>query len=321
MLPGTILFGIYNIAKKKVLDVHKPPAGAATMLLMCGAGASALLIGIITMGTPTIPLKFWAPFLVTATLNIGIQYGSVLALKYADVSLVVPIAATVPLWVIWLSYWMLGEWPTFWGKIGIIMIAVGAYVLNLQGGTEALPQRLAAVLPKRFHEHVGFYLGPWLRLFGNTGVRVALATAWLGAISLNFNKLAIEQAGPFVFSGFAYLFVALSLAVTQLVGDAWRRRPSRSTSPEPPKQQEPVSPRWLVPGWRLLLPIGMLLGLVSASLNSGYAYGIVPYVGSFHRLQIFWTVLLAGTLLGEQRMWERLAASLILCVGAALLSF
>lgn len=228
------------------------------------------------------------------------MYGQVRSLQIADASLVGPISATMPLFVIFVSFFLLGEWPTFWGHVGIILIALGSYVLNLQAPKVELPEWIARIIPTAQHERVRYYLNPWLNLFSNRGVQIALGTAYLGAFAVNFDKLATIAANPFLFTGLVFAVVSVATALTKRSGGAWTIG---------------------LPAMRTILIVGILQGFAASLMNAGFYYGIVPYVGSLKRTSVFWTIIFAGTFLGERHMLGRLAGALILYIGVALLAF
>ena len=54
------------------------------------------------------------------------------AIKISPLSLTVPFLSLTPVCLIIIPYIMLGELVSFWGGIGILMIALGSYTLNLK---------------------------------------------------------------------------------------------------------------------------------------------------------------------------------------------
>lgn len=300
IIVGALVAASHVVILRKLLRGIKLDAAVVTAIRSAGASLSSLIIGFAWAGSPNIETAFWKPFAATAVLNIGIMYGQVRSLQLADASLVGPISSTMPLLVIFMSLLILGEWPTFWGRIGIVFIAFGSYVLNLQAPKVGLPGWIARFTPTSQQARVQYYLNPWLHLFSNRGVQIALGIAYLGAIAVNFDKLATLASNPFLFTGLTFAVVSAATAL--------------------PKRSRGV---WAIglPAMRMVLLVGVLQGLAVSLMNAGYYYGIVPYVGSLKRTSIFWTVIFAGTFLGESHMWGRLGGALILYFGVALLAF
>lgn len=304
---GLVLFGglvqaSYFVLLKKLFNDRKVDAAVASSIIAFGSAVIPLAISLVWDRGLVVNEKFWLPFFATALLNIVIVYGGVKALSLADASLVSPISAATPMFVIVMSYIILGEWPSAWGRVGIILIALGSYVLNLQAPRAELPSWVARHLPDKARETVRFFMNPWLHLFSNAGVRIALGVAYVSAIAVNFDKLATINSNPFVFTGGVYSVVAIATAI--------------------PKFRSPEA--WRSVGVKIfigLIVVGVLQGCAAVLYNTGYFYGIVPYVSSLKRTQILWTVLFAGIFLSEKQTRSRLLGAFILFAGAALLAF
>lgn len=200
-----------------------------------------------------------------------------------------------------MSWLILREWPTFWGRVGIACIALGSYILYLKGSDVALPVPLARILPHAWRAPVLFYGAPWLRIFSSKGARLALLTAYLGAVCVNFDKLATLRASPMIYTGGAFLVVSSFVYIWSRVSGRWQTIEKRHMTP--------------------LLVVGIITGLCAILMNAGYLYGIVPYVGALKRTQIFWTVLFSGMFLGEKNTALRMTGATIIFLGTALIIF
>lgn len=311
VLGGAVLFAIMNVLKAKaVKPLEKKGYGldavVVTAVTTLAASVISFAAGLIVVGLPQIKVSsditsgFLQAFAVTAVINIFIQYGNTKAMQYGDASLVVPVASTMPMFAIVMAFAVLQEWPTFWGRIGIALVAIGSYVLNLQGPKQTLPKWMQQLLPEPWQPQINYYLNPWLRLFSNRGVQIALGVAYAGAISSTFDKVATLASDPFFFSGSVYGFVFLTLALPKALNGEWKGLITRAP---------------------YLLLTGAFHGLANCMYGFGYYYGLVPYVGALKRTQIFWTVLFAGTILKEEHMRGRLVGATILYVGVTLLAF
>ena len=301
---GAFLWGFANVIKSKLLrglDVHEDVMVVGMSL---GIVLFCLAFQVFWHGFtwPVIESNFWLAFLVTAILNIGIQYWSIRALKIEDASIVVPLAATMPAWVILMSWILLGEWPTLYGRIGITLVAVGAYILNLKGSNVRLPKLLGRAIPDRWHSTIVFYFAPWLRLASSKGARLALITAYLGAIAINFDKISTLASNPMIFEAGAFAFVGLFVYFWSKQSGRWDKLDKSHFR-------------------SVVFGIGLTMGMSSILMATGFFYGIVPYVGTLKRTQIFWTVILAGVILGEKHIAVKTAGAFIIFVGSLLLAF
>lgn len=301
VLGGALLHAWSNIAKKKLLgeEVHED---LIAVVAMAGASLVGFIGSFVIYGAPTIQRGFWVPFAIVAVLNVFIQYLDLLALKIEDAGVVVPLASATPMFLILMSWVILKESPSTWGRTGIGFIALGAYVLYLDGRPVGLPRMLQR-LPDVWQPKVAYWGGPWLRLFSSKGARLALLVAYLGSVAISFDKLVVVNSNPLFRTGATFTFVALSILVYSRQRGVWQGIPKgRSTLLK-------------------ILLVGIALGAADALYSTGYLYGIAAYVGSLKRTQILWSVILAWLILKEGSPRQRIAGGAIMFAGAALISF
>jgi uncharacterized membrane protein len=67
------------------------------------------------------------------------------AIKISPLSLTVPFLSLTPVCLIIIPYIMLGELVSFWGGIGILMIALGSYTLNLKEMSKGFLEPIKAI--------------------------------------------------------------------------------------------------------------------------------------------------------------------------------
>lgn len=300
VLSGAVLWAVSNVLKKKLLTsaVHEDYMSVVIFLTTAAVGFVNCLV---FYGIPHIQADFWPAFAITAFINIFIQYLNIKALKYEDASIVAPLSSSMPLFLIFMSYVILGEYPTFWGRIGIATIALGAYVLYLGGEGVEIPNILKPFIPQRYEKTISYWAGPWIRLFSSKGARYALIVAWCGAFTINFDKIASLNSNPLFFSAAAFLFVACSIYGYSWVNGTWKTIQKHST--------------WSLVG------VGVVFGIAANLMTMGIIESIVPYNGALKRTQILWTVVLAFLFLGEKYVVQRLVGSVIIITGIVLLGF
>ena len=189
VLGGALFHAGSNIASKKFLNkglhVH-----LVTVVTVAGAALVGFTGSIIFYGLPTIQRGFWIPFVIAAVLNVFIQYLHVKALSMEDASVIIPLSSATPMFLILMSWVILRESPSTWGRMGIGLLSLGAYILYLDGREVELPQMLRR-LPKTWQPKLAYWGGPWLRLFSSKGARLALFTAYLASIAISFDKLVV----------------------------------------------------------------------------------------------------------------------------------
>ena len=102
-------------------------------------GVVVLLPILWVVGIPTLQPGFWLALLIGGGLNILAFTLYVRALKLADLSLTVPLVTLTPLFLLVTSPLLVQEWPTWADGIGVVLLVIGSYVLNLNLGTRQHP--------------------------------------------------------------------------------------------------------------------------------------------------------------------------------------
>ncbi len=132
---------------------------------------------LLFFGIPDIGSLF-LPFLV---LNSMMQvFTTVLfmkAIKHSDLSIVSPMITFTPLFLLISSPLMLGEFPSTFGILGIVLIVLGSYMLNLK------------------ERHHGL-MAPFRALMSEKGPRYMLIVAVLFSITANIDKVGVLDSSP-----------------------------------------------------------------------------------------------------------------------------
>lgn len=302
VIGGAFLWSVTLIIQKHFLKEKKVGPEVMTVAVMLGAGLASFVFQLILVGIPKVSMNFWVPFAITAILNIVIQYGAIKAQALEDVSITSALGGLTPLFVVLTSWILLGEFPTTYGLLGIIVITLGVYTFNLKGGDIKLSARLQGIIPERLHQSVLFYGAPLIRLFSSKGAILALLTAILASIALIFDKMAVLNSNPMIFTGGAFLVVAISVyGVSKATGN-WKKLDKSHF-------------------WSLFATGLIFLGMATVLMNSGFFFGIVPYVGALKRIQIVFTVIFASIFLGEKYGALRLLSAAMIVIGILFLAF
>src|SRR4030043_88520 len=121
VLVGAFFWGINNILRKHFLNKAKEEniyvVDEMVVGTMLGAGIFSIIVQFATQGPPKISEGFWIPFLITAVLNIGIQYLGVKATDIGNVSIVAALQSITPILTVASSWIILKESPTILGLI------------------------------------------------------------------------------------------------------------------------------------------------------------------------------------------------------------
>ena len=210
-------------------------------------------------------------------------------------SLSVPILDTTPAAVIFLSWWILGQKPAPTGYIGIILLVIGTYILNL-----------SAFVDKAYQGRwtLRSFFAPFTEAFRKRGIRLAFCAAALGCVAINFDGMAARSMSP---------FLALALALTpSLIVNFIRARSGGVLS----QLRNPNRMDFLMKIYPII--VGTMLCLYWWSLTNL----IVPYQATLKRMETLFVFFLAYFLLKERKNPHmRFVATVIIITGAILVTF
>lgn len=122
---------------------------------------------------------FWENIIVCALLAIAGNTLIVMALKSTDLSVLGPINAYKSIVSVILGIFMLGEFPTAMGVVGVLMILFGSYFVIEND-------------PNKHDKNIFF------KFFGNKGVLLRIAALILSATEAIFLKKALLLSSPLV---------------------------------------------------------------------------------------------------------------------------
>lgn len=284
-LTGAVAQAAYSTGVKVLL-----PRISQYFIAGCSFLVASCVLGILSSlaGVPELSSGFLSAVAVTVAINILATILSYQALSTSDLSLCLPMLAFTPVFLVLTSFVILGEVPSVVGMCGIFLVATGSFLLA------------SGEPPTSF-------LAPLVTLLRNAGVRMMLIVAFLYSISVNYDKVVVETAGPIFGSTVVYGLLAASfLAITAVEGVRG------NVMPVP----EGVSNRSII----ILIAIGFVLAIEAISINLAYTLSIVPYVISIKRLSIFFAVLFGGFLLKEGSLRPRALGSLVMVAGTVLIA-
>ena len=170
-------------------EIHPFVLGAAVTFVAGVLLAPVLLI----KGFPDIRDGFLVSFTISVFLNVLATWLSYKAFKTGDFSLVAPMFATTPLFLIPIAYIQFGEVPSLAGYVGIVLIVVGIYILKIKEGTSMIE--------------------PFRRIYSDIAVRYALFAAFVFSISSVSVKVAVQASSPLFLTVNASLSIGLVFAV------------------------------------------------------------------------------------------------------------
>jgi drug/metabolite transporter (DMT)-like permease len=161
-----------------------------------------------------LPLAFWLWILALVPLEVAAMLLYMRAIRDHPLALTVPYLAFTPVFVILTGYLLLGERVSLRGTGGIVLVVVGAWMLNLRHARLREWRSWGAPLAAIVHE---------------PGSRMMLGVALLYSLTATMGKGALRYMAPEHFG--AFYFVLLGIAATalfagprpRLLRSLWRR--------------------------------------------------------------------------------------------------
>ena len=284
VLTGTF-FGLQSILLKILSGYFSQTVILKNLFLIAGI----LLLPAIFFGQIEFrPLPFFITFLISLTLNI-VAYSLLLeAISNYPISIVMPFVGLTPLFLTFTSYLILDERLTKLKILGIILIVMGAFILQL-------PENWR---PKN-----------WRTAFNwrEKGIWLMVLVAFIWSITASVEKIAVRSSSPEFYGA----TIHLALGAAFVILEKWFRK----------KKNEKTLISTQGSGKKILI---LLLGLISASLAWCQLVAIkityVSYVIAFKRAGIIVSTLLAFFVLKERNYVKAISGTVLIIVGATLIT-
>jgi len=241
-----------------------------------------LLPLLLFIQIPDIDTVFWYALLTSVSLNVITSILYMKAIKISPLSLTIPMIALTPMFLLLTSPLIAGEFPSSFGIIGIFLIVLGAYTLNVQKVSKG-------------------FLSPFKALKKEKGPIIMLCVAFIYSITANMDKVAIQHSSPFFFLIVANIFLSSILFPIVL----FKSR----------KNLHQISPNI-----KSLVPIGLFSALTLIFQFNALVLAIVPYVISIKRTSIIFSSLYGFFIFKEKHMRERLSGAIIMVLGILLIT-
>jgi drug/metabolite transporter (DMT)-like permease len=247
------------------------------------AFALPIFVGMLAFeGLPAVAGSFYWALGVSLGVNVIAWPLFVRAVQISDISLVMPLVALTPVFVIGVEFVLLGELPSGTGLWGILLITLGAYVLNINRQTAGL-------------------LEPLTSLASDRGALYMLLVAALWSVSATVEKIAVGSSSP----DFYLTSLGLGFSLVFVVVLAFRV--------EAPLKN-------LRTHWLKLAGAGILTGLMAVFQMRAIAETpLVNYVISIKRAGMLVSVLAGWLIFGEENILFRAFGAVLMIAGVVLI--
>ena len=249
---------------------------------MMGFTLPILLPLLLIIDIPPLNVQFWFALLVSGSINVVAWILYVKAINLADLSLTVPLITFTPLFLLITSPIIVQEVPTLTDALGILMIVIGSYILNLKNRSQG-------------------YLAPFKALLSQKGPKLMLCVAGIWSISANVDKIGVQNSSPTVWAIALFSFVALGMLPIALAK-------SRHNFKQIPKH------------FLALVPIGIFNSAAILFQMRAIDMALVAQVIAVKRTSALITVFLGYLIFKEAGIRERASGAAIMIFGVVLIT-
>ncbi len=246
------------------------------------AFALPFLILILVFNYPKhIDSNVYMVAIVNAILYVGSTFLFLKALNISELSVSLPMLSFTPLFLLFISYFALKELPSLVGFIGIILIVIGAYIINLRSGKGIL--------------------NPFKSIFMVKGSFYILIVAFVWSLTSILFKKGILMSSPVYFVTLVYFLVTVGMIPFLLI-----------------KMKDKVKD--MKSNFRHLFYFGIFSGLMNLTASFAMLYAIVPYVISLKRTSLIFSILIGYFYFSEKNIRNAMIGTFIMLIGGVLIT-
>lgn len=285
--PLTMICAFCIASADAAVKKYLPDYAAWDLLLVRFTVPAILLLPLAFLfPLPPVPPEFmWLMALLTL-LEIGAMLLYVQAITSSPLHLTLPYLSFTPVFNIGTGYLFLGESVTWLGAGGVVLVFMGAYLLNLPTFSLRSQQLWA----------------PVKAIWANHGSRLMLLAAAIYSLTSVLSKRAMIYADPVSFGPFYFVVIGIAvLIITSII------RP-RSLSV---LKKRPI-PTMLV---------GTLMAIMVVTHFLAISMVEVAYMLSVKRSSLLFGIIYGALLFAEKNLQKNLLAGSIMLCGVVLLLF
>ncbi|MFO7793648.1 MAG: EamA family transporter [Candidatus Nanohaloarchaea archaeon] len=241
-----------------------------------------LALAILIFGIPSLSSNFWMAISFDVPAGVAATVLYMKAIKASDISLMSPLAAISPALVLVSSPFIVQEFPSVLGLIGVMVTTVGLYILKLN----KIDRDWSAPIRSLFHEDGSKFMVGMLLIY---------------AISAPVGKLGVEASSPVMYSTALHIGQILFLTPLMIFKSRKWKNEVRNNG-------------------KALAGIGLLSGAASVIQMAAYTYTLVVYVIAIKRSGILISTLVGGKIFDEEHVKQRLIGATIILLGLILVA-
>jgi len=242
-----------------------------------------LLPILIFIDIPPIDWIFVGAMAICVIIDLISTFLYMRALQIAPLSLTVPYLGLTPLFLLVIPTLVLGETLSLAGILGVILISIGTYLLQIDRAKYGLFE-------------------PWLTIFKNRGSLYMFIVAVCYAVTATFGKLAIQHSSPLFFAIVYFFLLAVGFTPFALISCKGK-----------------IKPLFQFPMKRI--QIGLAMALMAICHFTAIGMIQVAYMISLKRLSLLFAILYGWWFFNEKNIQARLVGGTIIIVGAVCIAF
>lgn len=228
-----------------------------------------------------IPTDFWIIVVLNSFINAAATVLFWQGLKISDLSLAIPLVNFIPIFVLLISPFMSGELPTLLGIVGVIIVTIGTYFVNLD-------------------QKVNYFWQPIQSVFYQKGQRLVLIVTLIWSISSILDKKAVMLTSPLFYLSSFYLLTMLMLLPILII-----------------RHKKNIKRSVLLP----LAGMGIIGGLAHLTQYYAVTLTLVSYVVAVKSSSVLFTIILGYFLFKEKNIKQRMAGSIVMLIGVLIIIF
>lgn len=264
---------------KKALNLHNEYIIA---WLRLSFSLPLLILAFFFMPVPDIKKDFYLILLIALPFEIASIVLYIKALKVSPLSLTLPFLSLTPLFLVIISYLILGETVSIIGAAGIMLIVIGSYTLNIREFKKGIFE-------------------PFIAIAKGKGSVYMILVAFIYSITASLGKMAIENSSPIFFGTVFFTMVVAAFTPIAL----YKGRDSLA------QLNGKVLKSALLPG--MFYSFMILTHVIALSLTK------VAYMISVKRLSLLIGVIYGYYLFKESDIRERLTGAVLMLTGFVLI--
>ncbi len=240
-----------------------------------------LIVNLIFVDIPDLDRTFWTATLCALPLEIIAIILYTKALKISPMSTTMPFLALTPLFLIFMSSLILGEKVSLQGGLGIIVMALGSYTLNIHKIRRTLWEPLKAIGREK-------------------GSVMMIIVAFIFSITSSLGKMAIEHSSPIFFGSFYFILVTALFTPVAL----------KKNRNKPLLTKKDVIPLFFIGVTYAMMIVFHMIAMSMAS---------VAYMISIKRTSLLFSIFYGHVLFREEKIVEKAIGGAIMFAGFLLI--